>query len=87
MTNETSAAQEWAKTIRAGSRGDGVERILLAVNLETHTKRANVADVVVACAQMLGQTVSAAGPDIAAEIRQGIMAMIDGYAMEVSLGE
>jgi hypothetical protein len=62
-----------------------VEHIILAINHKTFDRRANNADVIVACAQVLGQSIALAGSkEVATEIRQGIMALIDGYAMEVA---
>lgn len=82
----TTRGQEWANVIRNGSRLDGVMGIILAINEETLAHRANRADVIVACAQILGQSIAPGAPEIAAEMREGIMAMIDGYAMEVAIG-
>lgn len=82
----TTRGQDWAKVIRGGSREAGVMGILMAINEETLAHRANRADVIVACSQILGQSIAPGGPEIAAEMREGIMAMIDGYAMEVAIG-
>lgn len=77
--------QEWAQVIRRGVSDGGVRRIILAVNRETATKGANMADVIVACAQMLGQSFAPESPGVAAEMRRGIMAMIDGFAMQLAV--
>jgi cytochrome c-type biogenesis protein CcmH/NrfF len=76
--------QEWARVIRDNSRPDGIRHAIQGINRETLLRRANHADVILACAQILGQTIAGSGPDIAAEMRSGIMSMIDGYAMEVA---
>lgn len=79
--------QEWARVITNGATADGVRRAIRAMNRETAMRRANQGDVIVACAQILGQAIAGGGPEIAAEIRRGIMAMIDGYAMAVATDE
>jgi hypothetical protein len=85
MTDQTTG-QHWAEVIRTGSTNDGVETVVRAIDDATLSKRLNRADVIVACAQILGQSITPSGPFIAAEMRQGIMALIDGYAMQVALG-
>lgn len=80
--------QDWANVIRSGARSDGTERVIEAINLETRKRHAKQADVVVACAQILGQVIARAGADdIAREMRAGIHEMIDGYAMQVATTE
>jgi len=50
---------QWANVIRAEAHDGGVQRVIEAINRE-HTSRA---DVIVACAQILGQTVANAPRD------------------------
>jgi hypothetical protein len=69
---------QWANAILAQANNGGVQRVITAINRE-HTSRA---DVIVACAQVLGQSIVPSGPVIAGEIRRGIMSLIDGYAMQ-----
>lgn len=78
-------AQQWARVVKDGATADGVKHVILAINRETAMRRANRADVMVACAQLLGQSIAPGGPEIAKELRQAVMAMIDGYAMEVAV--
>jgi hypothetical protein len=75
---------QWANVIRAEAHDDRVQRVIEAINRETHMAHAKLADVIVACVQILGQTVANAPSDpvIAGEIRRGIMSLIDGYAMQ-----
>jgi hypothetical protein len=40
-----------------------------------------------ACAQLVAQTITAAPPDVAKEVREGIMALIDDYAMRLAMEE
>ena len=82
--SQTTRGQEWAALIRNGSRAGSVRRVISAINRETRARQATRADVIVACAQILGQSIAPGGPEIAAEMREGIMSMIDGYAMEVA---
>jgi hypothetical protein len=84
MSGQTTAGQQWAALIRDNSSDLSVIGVILAVNEETRARRANRADVIVACAQILAQNISPAN-DMAAEVRQGIMAMIDGFAMQVAV--
>lgn len=76
----------WSKMIRDGASDQGVGNILQAVNVATKLEMSNRADVIVACAQILAQNI-AAEPTIAAEIRLGIMSMIDAYAMRIAMHE
>lgn len=76
----------WSEMIRDGASDRGVGNILQAVNVATKLELSNRADVIVACAQILAQNITA-NPTIAAEIRLGIMSMIDGYAMRVAINE
>lgn len=87
MTEEapTPYAQYWAKLVRDGSSDRGVQGIIAAINRETTSHRSNRADAIVACAQILGQSIAPGGPEIAAELRQAIMALIDGYAFQVAV--
>lgn len=78
-------AQHWAKVVRDGSTDRGVVEIILAINRETQAKRANQADVIVACAQILGQSIAPGGPEIASELRQAVMSLIDGYTFRVAV--
>jgi hypothetical protein len=83
MTDQSTDDQMWAEVIRRSSTADGVKSVVSSINLTTHARTANQADVIVACAMILGQSID--GPDIAAEMRRGIMAMIDGFAMEFAI--
>jgi len=83
----TAAGQEWAAIIRRGASAEGVCGIIQAVNQETAAKRSNRADVIIACAQLLGQSIPPDGVETASEMRQGIMAMIDGYLMQAAVEE
>ena len=85
-TETTNYAQEWAEVVRDGSSEGGVKRVIGAVNDETRCRLANRADVIVACAQILGQNI-AGEPEVAREIRAAIMEMVDGYAMHSAVLE
>jgi hypothetical protein len=77
--------QHWARVVREGSSERGVMGVISAVNLVTGSRQANRADVIVACAQILGQSIAPAGPEIAREVRDAVMAMIDGYTFQVAV--
>ena len=83
-TNQTTdQAQQWAQVIRNKSSDGGVISVIEAINKQTDMHRANMADVIVSCSQILAQSI-AGDASIAAEIRQGIISMIDGYTMQVA---
>jgi hypothetical protein len=75
----------WANVIRAGSSDEGVMAVIDALNALSAARRCNIADVLVGCAQMLAQTITFADPEIAKEIRAGIMTLIDGYATRLAI--
>lgn len=84
--NETTAyAQHWASLVKGGSSERGVKCIIAAINEETGRRRATQADVIVACAQVLGQSIAPGGPEIASELRQAVMSLIDGYTFRVAV--
>jgi hypothetical protein len=78
--------QYWAQVVRDGPSDRGVIGIISAVNLVTGSRQANQADVIVASAQLLGRSIAPAGrPEIAREVRDAVMAMIDGYTFQVAV--
>jgi hypothetical protein len=77
--------RHWANSFRAGSHDDEAAAIVDAVNMITTAGHANVASVVLACSQMLAQTIAHAGPEIAPEVRAAILTLIDDYAMRYAV--
>lgn len=75
-------SQEWARLLWDGAADAEVIAVIEAINGLTASKRANRAAVMVACAQILAQNVTQAPLDLAAEIRAGVLALIDGFAMQ-----
>lgn len=75
--------QKWANLISARATDSGTSRIISAINEAGITSRA---DVIVACAQILAQNIVGGGQD-AKEVRSGIHALIDGYAVFVAATE
>jgi hypothetical protein len=69
------------------ARDSEVAAIIKALNKVTGGKQANLASVIVACTQILGHTVMLAEPSTKAEIRTGILALIDGFAMQAAIEE
>ena len=61
-----------------------VSDVIIAINKITLANGANVASISVACCQLLAQIISRSD-QVAAEMRAGIMTLIDGYAMEATL--
>jgi hypothetical protein len=84
MTDNQTTGQEWARIIQNGATAPQVHEVISAINKLTGARRTNGASVMVACAQILGQSISDAGPEIAAEMRLGLMAMVDGFAMQTA---
>ena len=82
----TDDGQEWAKIIRSAAENRQVEKVITAVNIITERRGANRAAVIVACAQILAQSITGGAEDeISHEMRQGIMALIDGFAMRLAV--
>jgi hypothetical protein len=83
-TPETTAkgqSQYWAKVIRDGARDDQTRAVIGAINHLTRLNLANRAAVIMGCAQVLGQNISGE-PEIAKEMRDAIMELVDGFAMQ-----
>ncbi len=83
MSDETTG-QEWARIIQNGATAKGVHAVITAINELTATRRVKGASVMIACAQILGQSIADAGPDIASEMRAGLHALVDGFAMQTA---
>lgn len=83
VTLGPDAGQYWAKIIRKESTNVGVKRVLNAVNSTVGPGKSNRADVFIACCQILGQDIPGEAA-ISVEIRAALLAMIDGYAMQVA---
>ena len=75
---------QWANLIIQGALQEGAMAVIDAVNVLTHSGKANRGSVIVACAQMMAQTIVAANPADAREVRAGIVALIDDYAMRLA---
>jgi hypothetical protein len=75
--------RHWANIILAGTNEAGIIATIEAVN-KVSTPR-NVGSTILACAQILGQVIATAGPDIAPEVRAGIIRLIDDYAMRAAI--
>jgi hypothetical protein len=80
MTDHT-----WANVIIRGAKEDGAMAIIEAINQITASGRANTGSCAVACAQILAQIVVQADPRDAPEVRQGIMSLIDDYAIRLAV--
>jgi hypothetical protein len=81
------SGQQWARLIRDGATEAEVIAVIQAINELSWSRQANRAALTVACAQILAQNVTQATPDIAADIRTGIVALIDGFAMQSAIEE
>lgn len=78
-------SKHWSRIVNEGSSDEGVFAIIKAINRATKSKRAGQADVIVACAQVLAQSIAGADPEIAADIRLAVLAMIEGYTYQVAV--
>jgi hypothetical protein len=75
----------WANVIREGTRDDEVMLVMQAVNNLTMNRQAKLDSIIIACTQILAQSIVMAPPEVARGIRQGIMTLIDGYATQVAV--
>jgi hypothetical protein len=83
--SDVTAARRWANAILAGANDEQASRVVDAVNgLPGGVGRASV---ILACAQILAQSITNAPPGLAAEVRDGILIMIDDYAMHFALDD
>lgn len=78
-------AKLWARIIQDGATDEGVQHVIRSINRLTDERIANHGDVMVACAQILGQSIVLGGSAIAAEMRAGLIALIEGYATRVAV--
>ncbi|HEY4153525.1 MAG TPA: hypothetical protein VGM38_09410 [Pseudolysinimonas sp.] len=83
--DKTTDGKEWARAIQNGATELQVRAVICAINRLTGSQRTNGAAVMVACAQILGQSIADAGPDIASEMRAGLLTLVDGFAMQVAV--
>ncbi len=72
---------EWARVIQNGTSDRDVRAVISAIN----ESGVNGAAVMVACTQVLAQSITDASPDIAREVRAGLLALIDGYATRLAM--
>jgi hypothetical protein len=85
--SQMAAGQEWAAMIRSGAGSGDASAIIDAINRMTAARQAYRGAVMLACAQVLAQSIVEAGPDRAPGIRSGIMALIDGFATQAAIGD
>lgn len=79
--------QFWSRTIQHSATNEGVDEVINGMNAALREKRCTKADIMVACTQALGQLIVPAGTETADVMRRGIMALIEGYAMETALSD
>jgi hypothetical protein len=77
----------WSRTIMLSATNQGIDEVINAMNVALRDKRCTKADVMVACAQALGQLIVPGGGEIEDVMRKGVIAMIDGYRMQAALSE
>lgn len=79
--------QFWARTIQSSATDEGMNEVINAMNETLRARRCTNVDIMVACTLALGQLIVPAGTEIADVMRRGIMALIDGYAMEAATSD
>jgi galactitol-specific phosphotransferase system IIB component len=84
--DEISEGQLCSQLIHSVATEAGVKALISAVNVELNAGRSNNADLIVACAQLLGQSISTGSGGTAAGKRKGILAMVDTYATIFAIG-
>jgi hypothetical protein len=82
----TETGQEWARIIQQGAPDRAVCAIISAVNAMSAEVQANRAAIIVACAQVLAQNITGE-PTLSSEVRAGILALVDGFAMQSAIEE
>lgn len=76
---------QWANALMSGIKEEDVAPIIEAVNALTRAQLVTRGAVIVACVQILAQTIAMAGPDIAKEMRDGIVGLIDDYVLRLAM--
>lgn len=79
--------QKWGLSIRRRAPETEIRAIVDVVNKLTASGLVSRAAIIVACAQILAQNITGAPPDVAPEIRAGILALVDGFAMQSATEE
>lgn len=74
-----------ANVIIQGARDDQAILVFRAINRLTRYGSMNRGSVMVACAQILAHCITQAEPEIAPEVREGIIGLIDSYAMRLAV--
>jgi hypothetical protein len=80
-------AQVSAQVIQSQATHEGVQAIIIAASGELTAKHANTADLIVACSMMLADVITRGTRSLSVPKRQGIMALIDSYAMICAIGD
>jgi hypothetical protein len=84
--NDPTDGQRWSQLIHSVATHAGVTALISAANAELTAERCNNADLIVACAQLLGQSISTGSGATAAGKRKGILVMVDTYATIFAIG-
>jgi hypothetical protein len=74
----------WANLVIAGARDEEAIKVVKAINRLTVSGECNRGSIITACAQILAQCITGAPPNVAAEVRAGIMGLIDDFAMRLA---
>lgn len=77
--------QTYASIIRESFDRDTVIGIIKAVEGVTFRKKRS--DIIIACTNMLAEVIVSADPCIKAEVREGIIALIDGFVVAQACDE
>jgi hypothetical protein len=77
----------WANLIIASANEQATTEVVRLINMLIRARKTNQASVIVACTQILAQCITLAPSDVAAEVRIGIMGLIDDFAMRIATSE
>lgn len=77
----------WAQIIISKATDEEISVVIGRINDATISGDVSRASVIVGCAQVLAQCIAGADADISQEVRAGIISLIDGFAMQVAVGE
>ena len=84
MKHDVASAQAWSSLIRRDAHGS--DRVISAIYTASEdTDAVNVGGVINACASIIARIITDAGEGPrSGVVRAGILALIDGYAMELA---
>lgn len=80
-----SGEHRWANLIDDAAIPDQAARVVQVINHLVESRQVSRATVIVACAQILAQTITEAPPDLAGAVRDGVLTLVDDYAVHFAV--